>query len=107
MVIINLLVVLMLFFGIIGLAVRYFVPNNPDTQNIKRIFIRPWAFLITAAFLLLLFRSIVQIGAQEVGVVEKPNGVSDDELHSGWHIVLPWEQVRIMDKTVWVYTFTD
>src|SRR5687768_14706158 len=105
MALLNLIVVLLLLYAIIGLAANYFVPTNPDTQNIKRVFLIPWAFLVTSIFLLLLFRSIVQIGAQEVGVVEKPNGVSDDELHSGWHLILPWEQVRIMDKTVWVYTF--
>ncbi len=50
---------------------------------------------------------IVKVSAQQVGVVVTPKGVSDQELHTGWHIVAPWSQVYSMDKTVWVYTCAD
>lgn len=50
---------------------------------------------------------IVKIGGQEVGVVVTPSGVSDNELHTGWHIIPFWNDVKKMDRTVWVYTFTD
>lgn len=50
---------------------------------------------------------IVRIDAQQVGVLVRPTGVSDEELHTGWHIVMPWNDVHKMDKTVWVYTCTN
>jgi regulator of protease activity HflC (stomatin/prohibitin superfamily) len=48
--------------------------------------------------------SIVRIGGQDAGVMVTPTGVDPEELHTGWHIVMPWNNVFIMDKTVWVYT---
>ncbi len=50
---------------------------------------------------------VVRIDAQQVGVLVKPNGVDDEELHTGWHVVMPWNDVHKMDKTVWVYTCTN
>lgn len=50
---------------------------------------------------------IVKVSAQQVGVEVTPTGVSDEELHTGWHIIAPWSQVYNMDKTVWVYTCAD
>jgi len=50
---------------------------------------------------------VVRIEAQQVGVLVKPNGVDDEELHTGWHVVMPWNDVHKMDKTVWVYTCTN
>jgi regulator of protease activity HflC (stomatin/prohibitin superfamily) len=47
---------------------------------------------------------VILIDAQQVGVLIKPNGVQDEELHTGWHVVAPWNEVHKMDKTVWVYT---
>lgn len=50
---------------------------------------------------------IVAVGPQEVGVLVTPSGVDDNEKHTGWHMVAPWNNVHMMDKTVWVYTCTD
>lgn len=50
---------------------------------------------------------IVKVAAQQVGVVVTPNGVSQEELLTGWHVIAPWSQVYKMDKTVWVYTCAD
>ncbi len=47
---------------------------------------------------------IVLVDAQQVGVLVTPRGVFDEELHTGWHVVAPWNEVHKMDKTVWVYT---
>lgn len=47
---------------------------------------------------------IIRIHAQDVGVIVTPAGVKDNELHTGWHVVMPWNTVHVMDKTVWVYT---
>lgn len=60
---------------------------------------------VVALFIFSLF--VVKIDAQEVGVLVKPSGVSDEELTTGWHMVAPWNTVHMMDKTVWVYTFTN
>ncbi|MEN9307632.1 MAG: hypothetical protein RL173_1564 [Fibrobacterota bacterium] len=50
---------------------------------------------------------IVKVGAQEVGVLVSPAGVSPQAVHTGWHLVAPWNSVYMMDRTVWVYTFTN
>jgi regulator of protease activity HflC (stomatin/prohibitin superfamily) len=50
--------------------------------------------------------TLYRIGAQEVGVVITPRGVADEELTTGWSFVAPWNSVKLMDKTVWVYTLT-
>jgi regulator of protease activity HflC (stomatin/prohibitin superfamily) len=63
--------------------------------------------LIVGISLFVVFSLIIRIDAQQVGVLVKPTGVSDEELHTGWHIVMPWNEVHKMDKTVWVYTCTD
>jgi regulator of protease activity HflC (stomatin/prohibitin superfamily) len=49
----------------------------------------------------------VKVGAQEVGVLVSPAGVSTQAVHTGWHLVAPWNSVYMMDRTVWVYTFTN
>lgn len=60
--------------------------------------------LFTVIILIDLF--LIRIDGQHVGVVQKPNGVSDDELHAGWHIIPFWWRVEELDKTVQVYTFS-
>lgn len=62
---------------------------------------------IGAVSLIFILSLIVKIDAQSVGVVTTPNGVREDALNTGWHIILPWNDVHIMDKTVWVYTCAD
>ena len=43
---------------------------------------------------------IIKVEGQDAGVKVTPSGVSDEELHTGWHIVMPWNTVHMMDKTV-------
>lgn len=50
---------------------------------------------------------IINVGSQEVMVVKTPKGVNDTPLAAGWHFVLPWYETFPMDKTVWVYTFSN
>lgn len=76
-------------------------PNNTDILNLPL----PGASLIVGFILFLLGLCVVQIKGQEVGVVYTPSGIVETPLHSGWHIVAPWNKVYRMDKTVWVYTF--
>jgi len=59
-------------------------------------------FVITASINMTLYK----ISAQEVGVVVKPSGVEPTELTTGWNFVAPWNTVKVMDKTVWVYSLT-
>ena len=60
--------------------------------------------LLVGLFILVLSSFIVRIDAQQVGVLVKPSGVDKKELNTGWHVVMPWNDVHKMDKTVWVYT---
>jgi regulator of protease activity HflC (stomatin/prohibitin superfamily) len=64
-------------------------------------------FLLAGALFLLLAMFLVQIGPQEVGVLVTPSGISQDHLETGWHLVPPWTHVERMDRTVWVYTFSN
>lgn len=66
--------------------------------------------LLASIFSFVLFTAVnmtlYRVSAQEVGVVVKPSGVDDNELGTGWHFIAPWNSVKIMDKTVWVYSLT-
>lgn len=50
--------------------------------------------------------TLYKITAQEVGVLITPKGVKKEVLTTGWNFVFPWNSVKRMDKTVWVYTLT-
>jgi len=50
---------------------------------------------------------LVTVDGQQVAVVVTPSGVDNQELHTGWHLVMPWYNVFYMDKTYWVYSFTN
>lgn len=50
---------------------------------------------------------ITKVGAQEVGVLITPKGVVEKTFTTGWHLIAPWNDLQMMDKTVWVYTFSD
>jgi len=89
----------LVFYGIFGIV------SISRKSQIKYPLVFP--SLILGIFLFVIFSLIVRIGAQEVGVLVKPSGVSDEELHTGWHVVMPWNEVHKMDKTVWVYTCTN
>jgi len=63
-----------------------------------------WISGISFILLILFWIFIVKIDGQSVGVVTTPTGVKQEPLHTGWRVVMPWWDVHIMDKTVWVYT---
>lgn len=78
--------------------------NNERTDGVPKLPAWRTAMLIgVLSFLLGL--CVVQIKGQEVGVMYTPTGIVETPLHSGWHLVAPWNKVYRMDKTVWVYTF--
>jgi len=75
-----------------------FLPTHPAIGIISGIIM-----LITLFFWLF----IVNVGPQEVAVVKTPSGVQDKPLTSGWNFILPWYDTYEMDKTQWVYTFSN
>jgi regulator of protease activity HflC (stomatin/prohibitin superfamily) len=76
--------------------------GNARPSKIKFPFALP--SFISGLVIVVLLSLIILIDAQQVGVLITPSGVKDAELHTGWHVVAPWNDVHKMDKTVWVYT---
>jgi len=62
---------------------------------------------IAFAAIIFFWSFVYNVGPQEVGVVKTPNGVKTVALTTGWHLIAPWQNVYPMDKTVWVYTFSN
>lgn len=93
---------MILFYGVAGLIIFIINRSHPGGIKIKLPLFIP--SLIVGFFSVLLLSLIVLIDAQQVGVLVTPSGVVDEELHTGWHVVAPWNDVHKMDKTVWVYT---
>jgi regulator of protease activity HflC (stomatin/prohibitin superfamily) len=111
MTLIKLISFLIFLYGVIGLLFSFIAKQNKDEdgriiESSKRRFLFPFHTLLLGIGAITFFITmiIVRIGAQDAGVVVTPSGVDDNELHTGWHIVMPWNSVYIMDKTVWVYT---
>lgn len=71
------------------------LPNGGIVGTISLI-----VFVLTVVFKVF----VVQISAQQVGVVITPSGVSKEPLETGWHLVAPYNEVQKMDKTIWVYS---
>lgn len=91
--------------GIAGLAgtVAMFVANQtkPQYGAIKYVpAVLGVVFIVIALFL-------VSVGAQDVFVTVTPSGISQTPLETGWHLIPPWYKVEKMDRTVWVYTFSN
>lgn len=99
---------LVFIYGIIGFVlsfVRSSASGALQDQKTGRIKLPGYLVSLVGGFLAVLSLSlVVLIDAQQVGVVVTPNGVDDNEIHTGWHLVAPWNDVHKMDKTVWVYT---
>ena len=114
MTLIKVLSFIILLYGAAGLLLSFInIPGRDrdgqgrDTSgSTTRKILLPFhkAALGIGAFGFFITMIIVRIGAQDAGVMVTPSGVDDTELHTGWHIVMPWNTVYIMDKTVWVYT---
>jgi regulator of protease activity HflC (stomatin/prohibitin superfamily) len=96
----NVLFWLLIIYGIIGVIFRMIRKNN--SSMIELPFTIP--ALVFGFVMVIIFSLIVRIGPQDVGVVVKPSGVDNNELHTGWHVIAPWNDIHKMDKTVWVYT---
>lgn len=83
--------------------------DSYGNDNKAKEFKLPYKHFVLPLVVIVLFlkSTIVIVPGQEVYVVLTPGGVSDDELQPGWHFVSPLNKVFPMDKTVWVYTFSD
>ena len=107
---IKILSFFILLYGIIGLILSFITVGKKDkygnfTGDKKKISLPLHKIaLISGAVVFFIAMIIVRIGAQDAGVVVTPRGVQDEELHTGWHIIMPWNDIYIMDKTLWVYT---
>ncbi|HRX32215.1 MAG: prohibitin family protein [Bacteroidales bacterium] len=97
MVLLKFIFWVMLFYGIIALVLKHVKP-----QTVKLPLGLP-AIIVSILFIAIL-SLIVMVGPQEVGVITTPRGVLENPIHTGWHIIAPWNDVHFMDKTVWVYT---
>jgi len=100
--------ILLMLYGFIamfsGMYRRSLEKNNERTDGVPKL--PAWrAALLIGSLTFLLGLCVVQIKGQEVGVMYTPSGIVETPLHSGWHLVAPWNKVYRMDKTVWVYTF--
>lgn len=84
-------------YGIIAIAAKHSRSNTPKLPMAYP------ALIIGIAFSAVL-SLIVKVGPQEVAVITTPRGVMEKPLHTGWHVIAPWNDVHFMDKTVWVYT---
>jgi|WetSurMetagenome_2_1015567.scaffolds.fasta_scaffold242804_2 regulator of protease activity HflC (stomatin/prohibitin superfamily) len=92
---------LILLYGITGIIIAvYRKQNNQPPVKLPMVL----ASIISGITLVVLLSLVVLIDAQQVGVVITPSGVRDQEIHTGWHVIMPWNSVHKMDKTVWVYT---
>jgi regulator of protease activity HflC (stomatin/prohibitin superfamily) len=102
----------LLFYGIAGIILAYVNRTGSSSRDDsgqgrgRKKFQLPFYMpaFVTGIITVVLVSLVVVITAQEVGVVVTPKGVRSEELHTGWHVLMPWNDVFRMDKTVWVYT---
>lgn len=110
MALIKFIAFLILLYGIAGYILSFISFEKRDEngrrtgQTYKRVLPMFKTAIVLGAFTFFLSLTIVQIGAQDTGVVVTPAGVRDAELHTGWHFIMPWNDIHLMDKTMWVYT---
>ena len=118
MLLFKILAWLVLLYGVVATVLRFVkveheVPEgNPDSygrqkmKKVSEIIKLPLTYvaLFVGLIFVTLLSIIIQVGAQEVGVVTTPQGVREQPIHTGWHMIAPWCKVHFMDKTVWVYT---
>ena len=104
MILLNLIGWLLLLYGVVAIIVKF--AKVKDSNGNKLNLPAGWASLIFGLVVVGILSCIVKIDAQSVGILQTPNGVNPTPLKTGWHLVAPWCKVSDMDKTVWVYTFT-
>ena len=79
------------------------VNNARDPQNVQKI---PDSimFLLAPLIVAVCMSFLTIVPPQQCGVVITPSGVKQETYNTGWHIVMPWYKVVLMEKTAQVYT---
>lgn len=96
---------LIFLYGIAGVVLMLINKSSGQTGMTSKLKLPAYLVAVIGGFFLVILLSlVVLIDAQQVGVLVTPSGVRSEELHTGWHLVAPWNTVHKMDKTVWVYT---
>lgn len=118
MIALKILFWLIMIYGVVAVILRFVklekqVPTGQVDQRGRQIYNTvkesiklplPYVSLVIGLFGVILLSLIIRVGPQEVAVVTTPSGVRSVPLHTGWHLVAPWNDIHYMDKTVWVYT---
>jgi regulator of protease activity HflC (stomatin/prohibitin superfamily) len=106
MVFLSILFWLLLIYGVVAVILQIIGVKYENSSGEDKLLLLPFRIpsIVVSLVMIVIISLIVKIGAQDVGVLVSPKGVSENELHTGWHIVMPWNDVFRMDKTVWVYT---
>lgn len=91
------------------IAIMYFcvakVVNIISKKENSKIHIPDsWLFLVLPLILLIANAFLTIVPAQQCGVVITPQGVKQETYNTGWHIIMPWYKVELMEKTAQVYT---
>jgi regulator of protease activity HflC (stomatin/prohibitin superfamily) len=95
--------VLAIIYGILGFIFK--IVNKNNVRNPVKLPAYVPA-LVAGLLITIAFSMVIKVGAQEVGVLITPTGVSPTSLKTGWHFVMPWNDIKFMDRTEWVYSFT-
>lgn len=91
-------------YGLVSRFAKFGDSRNPKTLPYGNQILKP--AIVTFILAVVLNTLLIKVTAQNVGVVVTPTGVRHDVLKTGWHFVAPWNTVKMMDKTVWVYSLT-
>lgn len=108
--ILTILAVLAIIYGAASFVLPKVVTKSDARGNVTGKLTLPYGKQVlysAIGFLALVYTvdsTLYKITAQEVGVVITPKGIRKDVLTTGWNFVAPWNTVKRMDKTVWVYT---
>jgi regulator of protease activity HflC (stomatin/prohibitin superfamily) len=103
MTILTILAIIALLYGTASIILPKVTKNKTELPFGKATLYTSIGVLV---FLFVLNSTLYKITAQEVGVVVGPKGMKKEVLTTGWNFVAPWNTIKRMDKTVWVYTLT-
>ena len=96
------------------LAIIYFIiakvvnkVSQEDNYNHPERATKLWSpiwFLVIALVIFCISMFLTIVPAQQCGVVVTPGGVKQETYNTGWHVIMPWYKVELMEKTAQVYT---
>jgi regulator of protease activity HflC (stomatin/prohibitin superfamily) len=93
-----------LFVAIAVIAILYFLVVFIYNKTTSRKLWNNVLLLIVGIAAIVVSTCVAIIPAQTCGVVITPTGVLKKSYETGWHFILPWYKVELMDKTSQVYT---